>query len=245
MLKGDMFKIEKKLVQLAEKYMYLLMALFASAIALYLRRPAVWWTSPDVGAYFDGHINHTQSAMYYALVRMIQHLPMLPLHSLKWIVGIADFAVALLCISAVSGREKSESLKKAVFYTIFIMSPVVYLRGILWAQPDALAFVLLMGAYLLWKRERKLPAVLLVIVGVTLYPPFFLLATGYLWFSDNGVRERNRIFLGILAAGFLALQGFCSMALGNSWQEGIRTCFRWLAYEPYEGKLFEEGLAWV
>jgi len=253
-----MLKAEKLVIQFIEKHLYLLMVLLVSAMALFLRRPAVWWNSPDVGAYFDGHANHTQSSLYYVLVSLIQHLPLLPLHSLKWIMGLADFAAATLCVVAaerketVAGRKETaagsqtkDALKSVVFYTVLIMSPVAYLRGILWAQPDVLAFVCILGAYLLWGKGKKALAVLAAVPGVTVYPAFFLLILGYLWFSDKGVRGKNWIYLGSLAAGFILLQGLCSLILGNTWKEGIMTCFRWTAYEPYGGKLFEDGLAWV
>ena len=40
-----MLKIERKLLLWVEKHMFLLMALLAAGIALYLRRSAIWWAN--------------------------------------------------------------------------------------------------------------------------------------------------------------------------------------------------------
>lgn len=246
-----MLKIEKRLLEWAEKYMYQLAALLVCLIALYMRRSAIWWYSPDVGYYFDRHVNHTQSAFYYLLVTLAQYLPLLPLHGMKWLYGLADFAVVFLGVIAMDkdGRKPfyiKFSLKKTIFLIVLALSPVAYLRGVVWAQPDSLAFSLILAAYLLWNRGRRWRALIPAVFGAALYPCFILFIVGYLWFSDNRLQGRAWIYFVVLWAGFLALQGLFGVILGDGWQEGIRTCFRWMAYEPYGGALYrQDGLAWL
>lgn len=241
-----MLKIEKKALEWAEKHMYQLTVLLVSLIALYMRRGAIWWYSPDVGAYFDRHVDHTQSSLYYVLVMLVQYLPMTPLHGMKWFCSLADFAVVLFCAMAMDGDWKKLSLKKTLFLVALILSPVAYLRGAVWAQPDSMAFCLILAACLLWNRGWKKWALIPAILGTALYPCFLLLAVGYLWLSGCRADRRTWVYYAVLAAGFLAVQGFCGMITGDTWQEGIRTGFRWMAYEPYEGALYKEnGMEWI
>lgn len=241
-----MLKLEKRLLEWAEKHMYQLTVLLVCVIALYMKRGAIWWNSPDVGYYFDRHTNHTQSAFYYILITLAQYLPMLPLRVMKWIYSLADFAVVFLGAMAMDGEWKKLSLKKTLFLVVLSLSPIAYLRGAVWAQPDALAFSLILAAYLLWVRGQKKCALISAVLGAALYPCFLLLIIGYLWFSDNRINGKTWRYLAVLCAGFLAVQGLSGVALGNTWQEGIRTCFRWIAYEPYGGAIYkQDGLGWI
>lgn len=241
-----MLKIEKKALEWAEKHMYSLTVLLVCALALYMRRGAIWWSSPDVGAYFDWHENHIQSAFYYALVRLAQYIPMLPLHVMKWLYSLADLAVILLGVMALDGDWKKLSLRKILFLIVFTLSPVSYLRGAVWAQPDSLAFGLILLAYLLWNRGWRKRAMVPAVLGVALYPCFILLVIGYLWLCDRGDGKKAWIYFTVLFAAVLVFQGFNSVILGSTWKEGIRTCFRWMAYEPYEGILYKtNGIGWI
>ena len=56
-----MLKIERKVLLWVEKHMFVLLAVLAAVMGLYLRRGAVWWSSPDDGYYFDGHEGNIQS----------------------------------------------------------------------------------------------------------------------------------------------------------------------------------------
>lgn len=241
-----MLKIEKRVLEWAEKHMYPLTILLVCVLALYMRRGAIWWSSPDVGTYFDGHENHIQSAFYYALVRLAQYFPMLPLHVMKWIYSLADMAVIVLSVMAMDGDWKKFSLRKTLFLIVFVLSPVAYLRGAVWAQPDSLAFGLVLSAYLLWSRGWRKCAMVPAVLGVALYPCFILLVIGYLWLSDRDDRKKAWIYFTVLFVAVLVVQGSNSMILGGTWKEGIRTCFRWMAYEPYMGVLYKvNGIDWI
>lgn len=241
-----MLKIERKTLEWAEKHMYQLTILLVCAIALYMRRSAIWWNSPDVGACFDGHGNHIQSPLFFVLVTLAQYLPMLPLHVIKWLCVLGDFAVILLGVMVMDSDWKKLSLRKTVFLVLLILSPVAYLRGAVWAQPDAIAFGLILAACLLWNRGWRKRALIPAVLGAALYPCFVVFIVGYLWLSERGNNRKAWIYFMVLSAGVLAVLGLSSVILGSTWQDGICACFRWMAYEPYTGTLYKKnGMDWL
>lgn len=240
-----MLNIERKVLLWVERNMLLLLVGLAALMGLYLRKAAVWWGSPDVGYYFDSHENHIQSAFYYLLVRMTQYLPALPLHSVKWLAGLADYGVAALCLVAVGGHRERLRIKSAFYLVICILSPVAYLRGICWAQVDSLAFAFLLGAFILWERGRKAAATVLGVPGIALCPCFLLLVLCWLILRREERREGDWLYFGILAAGSCLLAGISSLLLGQGWTEGLLSCVRWITYDPCLGIAYKEPLAWV
>ena len=114
--------IERKILTFVEKHLLLIGALFSSALALYLRKIAVWWYYGAASFYFDMHPNHIQTTFYDLVVRLLQYLPALPLHSVKWLAGLSDFGVAGLLVLAL-GKEAS-GLKRLAFYLACLYSPI-------------------------------------------------------------------------------------------------------------------------
>ena len=239
-----MLKIERKLLLWVEKHMFLLLAVLAAVMGLYLRRGAIWWNSPDAGYYFDAHQGNIQSGCYHLLVHLVQYLPMLPLHAVKWLAVAADYAVAVLAVIAVGGHREETKLKSSFFFVVCLLSPVGYLRGSCWAQVDSIAFALLLGAYLLWDRGREIAGMVLAVVGVGLYPPFFLLVFGWMLCRRDSFQGKNMILFGGFVAGVCLLQGSAGLLLGWSWMEGLRSCVGWMSREPYLGTVYEDPLAW-
>lgn len=240
-----MLKVEKKLLVWIEKHMFPLMALLTAALALYLRRGVIWWTSPDVNYYFDSHINNVQSSFYYLIVLLTQYLPALPVHSVKWLVCIADYIVAGLCVVAAGGQREPFRLKTIFYFTGCILSPVAFLRGACWAQVDAVAFAFLLGACLLLEREKKAGALGLALIGVTLYPCFYLLVLGYLLYRKKDIQGKCWLWLGGLTAATCLLQGILGVVVGQDWTESVWSCVRWLTYDPYLGIAYREPLLWL
>lgn len=240
-----MLKIEKKLLLWVEKHMFLLMALLAMAIALFLKRIAIWWASPDVGYYFDGHENNVQSSLFQLLVWLTQFLPLLPLHSIKWMAGLADFVVAVLCVLVVGGHKEQLKLKCTFYFVVCVLPPVVFLRGACWGQIDSFGFLFLLAAYLLWEKEKKLPALLLAVAGVTLYPCLLLVACGWILYRSKGTPDKSWIYLCAMVVASVVLQGVCAVALGHGFGEGVMSCVRWSTYDAYTGVAFHEPLLWV
>lgn len=240
-----MLKIEKKMISWAERHMLWLLVALAAALGLYLRKIVVWWGAPDINCYFDSHENNVQSAFYYLLIHLTQYLPVLPLHSVKWLVGIADYIVAALCFVAVGGLKDGLKIKSAFYLVVCILSPVAFLRGICWAQVDALAFGFLLGAWILWEKEKRAVATALAICGTALYPCFLLLVLGWMLWGKEKRPGKDWIYFGILAAACYLVQGISGLVMGQAWRESVVSCVRWASYDPCLGTAYQEPLLWV
>lgn len=244
-----MLKIERRLIEFVEKHMCLLGALLLSLLALYLRKIAVWWNYESIGAYFDMHENFTQTSVYFALVRLVQYFPVLPVHSIKWLAGLADFGVAGLTVSML-GHE-ADDRKRLIFYTVILFSPVLFLRGIIWAQLDSVAILLLMTGYVMYcgKRSKNNKigmriAYVPVIAAVSLCPYLLPIVVLYLWKKEKGQKE-FWINVLLLLSGSLVLQLLCTPVIGRPWLEGIFSGIRFLSYHPESGALYVDAGEWL
>lgn len=244
-----MLKIERRLIEFVEKHMCLLGALILSLLALYLRKIAVWCNYESIGAYFDMHENYIQTSVYFVLVRLVQFLPVLPVHSIKWLAGLADFGVAGLTVYML-GREVDDR-KRLIFYTVSLFSPVLFLRGIIWAQLDSVAILLLLTGYAIYSskqgKNKKIGmriACVPVIFAVSLCPYLFPVVILYLWKKEKEQQEFWTHVL-ILVSGGVILQFLCTLLIGQSWMEGIFSGIRFLTYHQESGALFEDAGEWL
>lgn len=244
-----MLKIERRLIEFVEKHMCLLGALILSLLALYLRRIAVWWNYESIGAYFDMHKNYTQTSVYFALVRLVQYFPVLPVHSIKWLAGLADFGVAGLTVYML-GHE-TDDRKRLIFYTAILFSPVLFLRGIIWAQLDSVAILLLLTGYVIYDSKLSLNkkigmclACIPVILAVSLCPYLFPIVVLYLWKKEKGHQEFWTSVL-LLLSGSVVLQLLCTLLTGLPWLDGIFSGIRFLTYHPESGALYVDAGEWL
>ena len=238
-----MLKIERKLIEFVEKHLFLLCILLVSLLALYLRKIAVWWNYEEMGSYFDMHPNYTQTVTYWLVVRLMQYLPMLPLHSVKWLAGLADFGVAGM-VAWLLGRE-ADSGKRLIFYAVTLFSPVLFLRGIIWAQPDSVAVLLLLVAYALFPLEKRRWLALVLITGaIVLCPWLSVIALFYLWRREEGQKNFWLAVL-FLTLGGLAVQFVSALLVGVSWKECFFTGMRFLTYNPESGVLYADAGEWL
>lgn len=240
-----MLKLEKKILCWLEKHMFLLTAFLSVGLALYYKRIAVWWTAADINFYFDDHVNSICSAGYYLLVKLVQYLPFLPLHSMKYLTIIADYVVAVLCVIAVGGHKETGRLKSTFYFAACVLSPVAILRGAVWAQMDAVAFAFLLGGYILWEKQKKLGAVFVALPGIVLYPCFFVVAAVFIICRERLSPGKVCEYLFILTIGVCLLQGICGVIGGKTWSEGIVSGVRWLSFDPYLGERFTDPLQWA
>lgn len=243
-----MLKIERRLLELAEKHMLLLSALLLSLLALYLRKTGVWWSYENIGAYFDLHENHAHTAAYYLLVRLVQYLPLLPVHSIKWLAGISDFGVAGLVVYLL-GKE-TDGRKKLIFYVVCVFSPVLFLRGIIWAQLDSFAVLLLLAGYALQSGRKKKGraggclALASVIGAISLCPHLFLIVLFYLW--QNNERQKNFwLQTAYVVAGGLLVQFISAFLIEEAWTDGLYSTIRFLTYHPESGMRYEDATEWI
>lgn len=243
-----MLKLEKRLLEYAEKNILLLQLLLVSAIALFIRRLPIWWNPEDIGAYFDFHANNTQSGLYGLLVGAVQYLPLLPVHTIKWLAALGDFLTATFCLLLVRRADASNRLRQVFCYTMCLFSPLVFLRGVAWAQLDSVATAFFLLGWLLWDSGRRVPALCAVLLSVSLYPCMLVFVIGFAcrnWkgAAESGERRRTLIGLAGVAAGELLIGGILALLLGRSFTGGIQSCFAWLFYEPVTGQRFASLLS--
>ncbi|MCM1568054.1 MAG: hypothetical protein NC081_01255 [Roseburia sp.] len=258
---------EQWLLDLLERHMLLLAVLLASLLALYLRKIAVWWNYEGILGHFDLHANHTESSFYYLLLKIAEYIPILPLHSFKWLGGLSDFALALLCARIAGGHSR---LKAAILYLLCLFSPVVFLRGIVWAQPDSTALVLLLAACVLHlhsgagkNRGMYFSAIWLAGMGIALAPCLLIVFLIYLTISPHKLDSPGRSIptasenspavkttrlwltgMAVLAVTAL-LQTVSALLLNQSPWEGLWSGLRFGTYHPLTGALYETPGEWL
>ena len=245
-----MLKTERRLAEFAQKHLIFLCGFLLTVIGLYLRKGAVWWSYENTGMYFDMHANCCQTVFYYRLVWWMQNLPMLPLHSVKWLAGLADFGIAGLMVWAL-GKE-ADPAKRLIFYVACVFSPILFLRGITWGQVDSVGIFLLLAGYII--REKRgnrggmsrtgLASLLLAGAGIALCPWLLWAALLYLWMQE---KEQRSFWLEILilTAWILALQLFSALSLGVPWQESIYSLFCYLTFHPESGVRYNDAAEWL
>jgi len=249
-------KLEKKLLEWVDRHLYILVLVFISLLALYLRRIPIWWNPENISAYFDCHENCTQSYFYYFLVHAVQYLPLLPIHSIKWLSVFGDFGTAALCLLLTRSGQKTNVQKNNILlpslcYIACIFSPVLILRGCAWAQIDSLAVMFFLLGWLAWEKEWNLLAALSVLVSTLLYPCMLIFVFYFLW-KEKKEESRNNIRKGhnwiralIFFAVWLLCCGLTALISGKDFGSGVVNGFAWLSYDPITGELFATWLEWI
>lgn len=246
-----MLKIERKLLEWVERHMSVLVLLFVSLLALYIRRIPIWWNPEDIAVYFDYHENCTQSFLYYLLVQGVQYFSRLPVHSIKWISVIGDFGTAALCLLLVRESNKDNELLPVFCYSTCLFSPVLILKGCVWAQIDSVAVMFFLLGWLLWEKEKKLLAAAFVLLSAMLYPCMLVFVFWFLWGKKEGEKAEagasGSNWLKVL--GFLAIWllgcGLAALPLGKGFMEGMKNSLAWLSYDPVSGQGFAAGFDWI
>lgn len=243
-----MLRIERKLIEFVERHLLLVCVLISALLALYLRKIAVWWNYGAVSSYFDMHEHDTHTVTYYLVVRLSQYLPLLPLQSMKWLAGLADFGVAGL-VTYLLGKETDAS-KRLIFFVACIFSPVLFLRGVTWGQIDSVGILLLLLGYALYVGERfdnrkykKWLALLPAVCAVSLCPYLFAIVLLYFWREKERQSDLWRSML-LLMAGIFVLQFVCALFLQVPWKESLFSLIRFLTYHPESGMRYDNAVEW-
>lgn len=246
-------KIEKKMLEWAERHMSVLVLLLISLLALYIRRMPIWWHPKDIAAYFDCHENSVQSFLYYLLVQGVQYLPLLPVHSIKWISIAGDFGTAALCLLLVREDNKDNELLPVFCYSMCLFSPVMILRGCVWAQIDSLAVMFFLLGWLFWRKEKRSLAAVSVLISALLYPCMIIFVFWLLWRekcrekseSEGTKTGRCRLKALVLFAVWMFGCGLAALPLGKGFVEGVKNGLAWLIYDPVSGQGFATGMGWI
>lgn len=236
-----MLKIERKIIEIVEKHILVISLLVGCLFALYLRKIAVWWVYPNIGSAFDMHVHHVESSFYYILVSLVQYIPILPVHGIKWLAAFSDFVLAFLCVWVVNDNVKKWETKEYIFLIACLFSPVLFIRGIVWGSLDSLAMVLLVASYKAHNSKKMMLSVLMATLAIGVYPCLCIVVTAYLFW------EKDKYALwygGIVLGGSILLLGFCSLCLGESFVQGMETIYNWSTYDSLTGAEMTEIGVW-
>ncbi len=255
-----MGKGEKKLITFLEKHMILLAVVLVTGLAFLMRRQVIWYHSQDYIYYFDMHEGNVQSAVYYMVVGFMGFLSNIPLHGIKWLAGIADFFVAILCVLLCKKEIQGENgiatyvkIKLLLLYAGCLFAPTLYIRGSVWAQVDSVAFALELGAlYLLLneniqKKEKSLTGKLMLFggvflagMGIALYPCVIVVVLGYGCYQCYKKEFSGKGIIVLLAA-VMGCALICNAICGGS----IQSLLRWMTYHPYTGQQYTNVVDWL
>ncbi len=254
-----MLTIEKKIIAFVEKNLFFLSALMLAAIAFVVRRWGIWYHSEDYIYYFDMHEGNIQSSFYWLLVRLMGYSFDIPMHGIKWLAAMADFAVAVLVVMLCKGKKTwkdctaPETGKLLLLYAGCLFAPVMFLRGCIWAQVDSVAAAFLLGAMYLWQKAMQgkqqfllmAAAVLLAGLGIALYPIFMLAVIAFFFLEKRCYQRRNVVAL--LSIFLLAIlwSGICGAITSLGFGSGVRSLVQWMTYHPYTGELYTGGAEWL
>lgn len=238
-----MTKLEKKLIDWAQKHMLLLAALFLTALAFFIRRQNIWFYGTDYSYYFDMHRGNIQSMSYWLIVRLLGYVAYSPLHGVKWLAGISDIGVAFFAV--VFLRKYMEKLPLLLVYAACLFSPVIYLSGCVLARIDSLAALSLMAGACLIQQNKHYPAMVLMGIGMAIQPIFALpVVVGYVVCGREKQESHRYLWIGAMVIA-LVIEVVCSIALQEKWWRGILSFFQWLMYHPYTGDAYASAGEWL
>lgn len=232
-----MTKIEKKLLDFLASHRVFLGYVVVTALNLFLRKIAVWWSAEGVEYYYDGHAHMIQGQLWWSLMRFGMNFPILPVHFMKWVAAFGDFAMASVGARALSKRGSAE--KGLVFYAVVLIMPFTLLRGIVWSMTDSMGIACFILAYA-FAGDRNWAKVLAYAAGV-LFCPVLILALCFeaaYNASKAGMVLCTAALAAVIAGSLGAVNGF------GFWQ-GVLGQVNFLTFDPLTGASFEDGATWM
>ena len=261
-----MTRFEEKILDWLKEHRIILGYVLITALNLYLRKIAVWWTVDGVVSYYDGHSHMVQGQLWWLIMRAGMVFPILPVHFMKWIAAAGDFAMAAVGARALSSKglggkagsgEAKGSLERGlVFYAVVLIMPFTLLRGIVWSMTDSIGIACFLWA---WCFAKKDVAKCAAYVAGMLFCPALLLsivleALVGNWRKRDSVKGSERdssdrhfnfaVVCGAVAATAV-IAGVLGLINGFGFAEGLFGQVYFLSYEALEGFSFAEGGEWL
>lgn len=232
-----MTKIEKKLLVFLASHRVLFGYVVVTALNLFLRKIAVWWSVEGVEYYYDGHAHMVQGQLWWSLMKFGMNFPILPVHFMKWVAAFGDFAMA-----AVGARALSKCFSKErglVFYAVVLIMPFTFLRGIAWSMTDSLGIACFIWAHA-FAEDRKWAKVLAYAAGV-LFCPALILALCF-----EAAYKASKAGLVLCAAALAAvIAGILGAVNDFGFWHGVLGQVNFLTFDPLTGASFEDGTSWM
>ena len=269
-----MTRFEKKILDLLTAHRVVLAYVVITALNLYLRKVAVWWNAEGIECYYDGHSHMVQGQLWWLIMRLGMLFPILPVHFMKWVATVGDYAMAgagavLISSGAGKGSEKksdngavrdlgrkngeNSSVRGLAFYAVVLIMPFTLMRGIVWGLADSLGIACVLIGTLLYRalsrgRSGKcaLAARTLAYVLALLFSPVLIIP-----FCIEGIvacYKKDSKKAGVIACSILCaaiLAGILGIINGFGFAEGLLGQVNFIKYEALSGEAFAGVKVWV
>jgi len=252
-----MTKFEKKILDRLKDHRMVLAYLVITVLNLYLRKVAVWWNADGIECYYDGHSHMVQGQLWWLIMRIGMLFPILPVHFMKWVSAVGDFALAgagAYAISRGAGKAagRDYTVRGLVFYAIILIMPFTLMRGIVWGLTDSLGIscalvgTLLADSVCRGKSEkaglvvRTLAFVLAMLFCPMLIIPFWI--EGVRAFCKKDFKRTVAVACSTLATAVLA--GILGIVNGSGFMQGFFGQVNFIMYEALNGAVFTDFKAW-
>lgn len=197
-----MLKIEKRVFDFFEKHIYIICALIATLLALYVRYKMMPFISKDydnfLRVWFDylkdnGGLFALKSypgdynAPYMTIMAILTYLPVKSLYSLKSLSIVFDFVLAIsgsLLVNEITKKKESG----IIAYILLLFIPSVVMNSSMWCQCDVIyTSFLLLSLLSLIKKKHTLSFIMLGISFAFKLQFVFILPLYILYY----IREKN------------------------------------------------------
>ncbi len=269
-----MTKFEKKILDWLKDHRVVLAYLVITVLNLYLRKVAVWWNSEGIECYYDGHSHMVQGQLWWLIMRLGMLFPILPVHFMKWVATVGDFAMAgigavLISRSAWNVSEKktgktpgrglgkktveNSSVRGLAFYAVVLIMPFTLMRGIVWGLTDSLGIACVLLWTLLFKAHGRsksgkcaLAARTLAYVLALLFSPVLIIP-----FCIEGIvacYKKESKKAGVIACSILCtavVAGVLGIINGFGFAEGLLGQVNFIKFEALSGVVFADMKVWA
>lgn len=247
-----MFKWERRLTGWVDRHLPELIFVLITLIAAFMRfREGIWHVSFDYQNQFYPELpTYTHTPFYTFFMRMICYIPVTPIRTMKYIICLFDFVVALegtVLLGRLRGRrEKTVTL---ACYGLLLISPLAIADGLIWIHVDSICLSAVLGACLLAGKKKSsrinLPSVgLLLGVAAALqmqYSVFWVIAV--IWSAGKQKRALPWLGAGAVLAGILTAVGILSEGMRVG--EGLFALVSWLVTDQASGEMYAGIVPWI
>ncbi|MGN1148433.1 MAG: hypothetical protein ACI4TB_08425, partial [Lachnospiraceae bacterium] len=176
-----MLKWERKLVEYIDRWLPEFVFVMVTLIAVFMRRDGLWHMCLDYqNAFYPEAPGYLHTPFYMLFIQWICYIPITPIRTLKMVIGLFDFGVALGSILLLRSLKGQGIQKYAVLacYVLCLITPLSIENGITWIHVDAICLCAVLGAALLYRKRKYLWVGLLLGMAAALQAQYliFLLA---------------------------------------------------------------------
>lgn len=245
-----MTKFEKKILDLLTAHRVILAYAVITVLNLYLRKVAVWWNTEGIECYYDGHTHMVQGQLWWLIMRLGMVFPILPVHFMKWVATLGDFAMGAAGACVVS---KKSAVRGLVFYAVVLIMPFTLMRGIVWGLTDSLGIACVIAGMMIAGRGHggksgKCEFVWFVLAHVMalLFCPALVIpfcVEGIVACCKKESKKAEVFACAVLCVAVIA--GVLGIVNGFGFMQGLLGQVNFIKYEALSGTAFGDVKAWA